>query len=91
MSTAIHGPEANAGALAYGGTRSTVQQRRRAVVFVRWLRKIHLYVGLWGAALGLLFGATGILMNHRAILKIPIEKTAQTTTQLSLPAQEFKN
>ena len=91
MSAAILRPEANAGALAYGDTQSTVQQRRRAAVFVRWLRKIHLYVGLWGAALGLLFGATGILMNHRAILKIPIEKTVQTTTQLSLPAQEFKN
>ena len=31
---------------------------RRSAVFFRWLRRIHLYVGLWGAALGLLFGAT---------------------------------
>jgi hypothetical protein len=41
--------------------------------------------GLWGAALGLLFGATGILLNHRAVLKIPVEKTVQTTVQLQLP------
>lgn len=59
--------------------------QRRSVLFMRWLRKIHLYVGLWGAALGFLFGATGILMNHRAILKIPVEKVVQKSAQLPLP------
>lgn len=58
---------------------------RRSVLFMRWLRKIHLWVGLWGAALGFLFGATGILMNHRAILKIPVEKVVQKSAQLPLP------
>jgi hypothetical protein len=58
---------------------------RAGVVFLRWLRKIHLYVGLWGAALGFLFGATGILLNHRAVLKIPVERAVQRTTQLALP------
>lgn len=61
------------------------RRRSRRAVFLGWLRKIHLYVGLWGAALGLLFGATGILLNHRAVLKIPVEKTVQTTVQLQLP------
>lgn len=67
--------------------RVTPAQRahRRSVLFLRWLRKIHLYVGLWGAALGLVFGATGLLMNHRAILKIPVEKAVQKTAQLKLP------
>jgi uncharacterized protein len=68
-----------------------LSQRRRAAVITRWLRKIHLYVGLWGAVLGLLFGATGILMNHRAILKIPIEKQLQKTSQLAVPSDGFKN
>lgn len=58
---------------------------RAGVVFLRWLRKIHLYVGLWGAALGFLFGATGILLNHRAVLKIPVERAVQRTSQLALP------
>jgi hypothetical protein len=58
---------------------------RRSVAFLRWLRTIHLYVGLWGAALGLLFGATGILLNHRAILKIPVEKVVQKSAHLELP------
>jgi hypothetical protein len=44
---------------------------------------------LWGAALGLLFGATGILLNHRAIMKIPVEKTVQRSAQLPLPAHGF--
>jgi hypothetical protein len=44
---------------------------------------------LWGALLGLLFGATGILLNHRSVLKIPIEKSVQKTVQLALPAQGF--
>jgi hypothetical protein len=61
------------------------RRRSRRAIFLTWLRRIHLYVGLWGAALGLLFGATGILMNHRAILKIPVEKTMQKSAQLPLP------
>lgn len=65
------------------------RSRSRRAVFLSWLRKTHLYVGLWGAALGLLFGATGILLNHRAVMKIPVEKTVQTTAQLPLPAPGF--
>jgi hypothetical protein len=63
--------------------------RSRRAIFLTWLRQIHLYVGLWGAALGLLFGATGILLNHRAIMKIPVEKTVQRSAQLPLPAHGF--
>ena len=75
------------GPLPVAAQESTPAQRkhRRSVLFVRWLRKIHLWVGLWGAALGLMFGATGILLNHRAILKIPVEKVVQTSVQLQLP------
>ena len=61
------------------------RSRSRRAVFLTWLRNTHLYVGLWGALLGLLFGATGILLNHRSIMKIPVEKTVQKTAQLPLP------
>lgn len=67
------------------------RKRSRRAVFLTWLRKTHLYVGLWGAVLGLLFGATGILMNHRAIMKIPVEKTVQKTAQLPLPERTFSS
>lgn len=69
--------------------RPAVRKRSRRAVFLTWLRKTHLYVGLWGAALGLLFGVTGIILNHRAIMKIPVEKTVQKTVQLTLPDRGF--
>lgn len=69
---------------------SRPRRRSRRAVLLTWLRKTHLYVGLWGAVLGLLFGITGILLNHRAIMKIPVEKTVQGTAQLPLPEQPFR-
>jgi len=57
----------------------------RRAVFVQWLRKAHGWIGLWGAVLGLLFGFTGILLNHRAVLKIPAVQAQETTVQLPLP------
>lgn len=73
------------------GAAAETRTRRRnpRAIFLTWLRKIHLYVGLWGAALGLLFGATGILLNHRAIMKIPVEKTVQKTAQIAVPDRGF--
>lgn len=67
------------------------RRRSKRAIFLTWLRKIHLYVGLWGAVFGLLFGATGILLNHRAILPIPIKKDVQTKAQLSIPKTGFTN
>lgn len=68
---------------------ATARRRSRRAVFLTWLRKVHLYMGLWGALMGLLFGGTGILLNHRAILKIPVEKTVTTKAQLQAPAEGF--
>ena len=69
--------------------RPPARRRSRRAIFLTWLRKIHLYVGLWGAVLGMLFGVTGILLNHRAIMKIPVEKTVQRTAQLALDGKIF--
>lgn len=52
---------------------------------LQWLRKMHGWIGLWGATLGLLFGFTGILMNHRAVLKIPAAQTEENNFQIALP------
>ncbi len=82
-----------AGALVYvaaaGTTALAARSRARNGAFLKWLRLTHLYLGLWGAVLGLLFGVTGILLNHRSILKIPIEKSVQTTAQLALPEADI--
>lgn len=53
--------------------------------FLKWLRRTHAWFGLWGAAMGLLFGFTGILMNHREVMKIPVPRMEQNEIQLSLP------
>lgn len=65
------------------------RKRSGRATFLFWLRKVHLYVGLWGAALGLLFGVTGILLNHRVVMKIPVEKAVQTSIEMQLPHGDF--
>jgi hypothetical protein len=60
--------------------------RSRRATLLLTLRQLHGWIGLWGAALGLLFGSSGILLNHRALLKIPAAHTEESTVQLPLPA-----
>lgn len=31
----------------------------------RWMRQIHLWIGAWGALAAVLYGFTGLVMNHR--------------------------
>jgi len=53
--------------------------------FLKWLRRTHAWIGLWGAALGLLFGTMGILLNHHEKMKIPAARMEQNVIQLPLP------
>lgn len=64
--------------------------RRRARPITRgrvlqWLRTAHVWIGLWGAVLGFVFGLTGFLMNHRAVMKIPIERGEVSRAQVEIP------
>ncbi|MGE8318538.1 MAG: PepSY-associated TM helix domain-containing protein [Comamonas sp.] len=52
---------------------------------LKWLRRTHAWLGVWGAVLGLLFGFTGLLLNHRATMKIPGASYTNTQWQLQLP------
>jgi hypothetical protein len=65
--------------------RSGVVRSARRQAFLKWLRRIHGWVGLWGALLGLLFGFTGILQNHRAVMKIELPAPVVSTIQLATP------
>jgi len=56
----------------------------RAQRFLRWLRQIHAWVGLGGAAFGVLFGVTGFLMNHRTVLKIEAGQIVERTVSVEL-------
>ena len=59
--------------------------------FLRWLRRVHGWLGLWGAILGLLFGVTGFLLNHRTVMKIPALQMEQSQFELAMPANGPKN
>ena len=59
--------------------------------FLKWLRRTHAWLGLWGATLGILFGVTGILLNHRGTLKINAAKTDRIERELSLPNPKPEN
>lgn len=48
------------------------------------LRRFHAWIGLGGSAFGLLFGLTGFLMNHRAVLKIDAGEIVETRVSVEL-------
>ncbi|MGZ4954278.1 MAG: PepSY-associated TM helix domain-containing protein [Methylobacter sp.] len=60
-------------------------RKPKRIQWLKWLRRTHAWVGLWGAALGLLFGISGILLNHRTVMKIPAVKMEQSQIELALP------
>ncbi len=46
---------------------------------LQWLKKIHAWTGFWGALLFLLLGTSGVLLNHRSILKIETAKPVEVS------------
>jgi uncharacterized protein len=65
--------------------------RSRRSTFLKWLRNVHGWIGLWGAALGLLFGVTGILQNHRATMPIKVGGPAVSTIRVAVPTPPPKS
>ena len=63
----------------------TATTSNRRASFLRKLRKIHGWLGLWGALMGLAFGTTGIFLNHRSILKLPVTLMEKSTINLAVP------
>ena len=66
-------------------TPAAAAQVNRRLAFVRWVRRMHGWFGLWGALLGLLMGFSGIWLNHRSVLKLPLPDQRQINAQLELP------
>jgi hypothetical protein len=68
------------------------KQRTRRSTFIKWLRKVHGWVGLWGAVLGLLFGTTGFLLNHRGgPLRISTGEPEVSQVQMAVPQEGLKS
>lgn len=57
----------------------------RKARFLVWLRRTHAWIGLWGAILGLLFGLTGFLLNHRQIMKVPLAHRVEVSKSIAVP------
>lgn len=75
------------------GYAAAARQDSKAITrgrVLHWVRVTHLWFGLWGAVLGMLFGITGFLMNHRTLLRVPVEKAETLRTQVSIP-EAFEN
>lgn len=62
-----------------------VPRRWHRPKILKWLRRTHAWIGVWGAVLGLLFGVSGFLLNHRAVMKVPAAQLMETTLTLALP------
>ncbi|MFM0204331.1 PepSY-associated TM helix domain-containing protein [Paraburkholderia fungorum] len=66
------------------------RQRSRRANFIKWLRKVHGWVGLWGAVLGLMFGVTGFLLNHRGgPLKVSSGEPQVEEMQIPVPEKKL--
>ena len=49
-----------------GSTRIAATRRTRfRGTTHRWIRQLHLWIGAWGALAAVLYGFTGLVMNHR--------------------------
>ncbi|MBN8886404.1 MAG: PepSY-associated TM helix domain-containing protein [Rudaea sp.] len=48
-----------------------INARQRSARTHRIVRQLHLWIGAWGAIAAILYGISGFVMNHRAVLKIP--------------------
>ena len=64
-------------------------RRWRRSNVLTWLRRTHAWLGIWGAVMGLLFGVTGILLNHRAVMKIPAGHVEENTVQVPVVAAQL--
>lgn len=45
--------------------QSTASPAARRSPMHRWVRQVHLWIGAWGAIAAIVYGFTGLVMNHR--------------------------
>lgn len=72
-------------------TTLTNHTEPKRIHWLKWLRRIHAWLRLWGAVFGLLFGISGFLLNHRAVMKIPALHLEQSQIELALPTPAPNN
>ena len=54
----------------------------------RLVRTVHLWIGAWGAVAAVMYGLSGFMQNHRAILKIPQGEAVEVASvELTVPEE----
>ena len=53
----------------------------------RLIRKLHLWIGAWGAIAAVVFGITGFLQNHRGVMQLP-QGDSTEVSRVELPVPE---
>ncbi len=70
---------------------STALPARRSATTYRWIRQVHLWIGAWGALAAVIYGFTGLVMNHRfgdgAWPQGKSDEKARVTLQIPVDAQ----
>jgi uncharacterized protein len=70
---------------------SLASPSRRSNTTHRWIRQLHLWIGAWGALAAVIYGFTGLVMNHRfgdgAWPQGESSEAARTTLQVPRDAQ----
>jgi hypothetical protein len=65
---------------------------KRPLMRFRLIRQLHLWIGAWGAVAAILFGFTGFVQNHRAVLKLPQGDSIEVSQiELLVPAADSKS
>jgi uncharacterized protein len=60
--------------------------RLQGVRMHRLIRQLHLWIGAWGAIAAILFGITGFMQNHRAVMKLSQgDSTEVSKVELAVP------
>jgi hypothetical protein len=58
----------------------------RSLRMHRLMRQLHLWIGAWGAIAAILFGASGFMQNHRAVMRLPQgDSTEVSRVELAVP------
>jgi hypothetical protein len=53
----------------------------------RAIRQVHVWIGAWGALAAVIFGATGLIQNHRFALHLP-QGDAEEIARIELPVPD---
>jgi hypothetical protein len=77
--------------LAYSPAAKALAPKRPRLRF-SLIRQLHQWIGAWGAIAAILFGFTGFVQNHRAVLKLPQGDSIEASQiELPVPAADGKS